>query len=160
MILGEEELKSRAESLALEQSTMTLATAGREGSWAAPVYYVFVERAFCFFSDPASRHILESLERGQASSAVFSPACSWQEIRGLQMSGIVEPVSEGRAVVKAIRAYLKKFPFTREFFQPGDLLDLGAFSKRFRVKLFRFRPSLVYYLDNSIKFGFRERIDL
>jgi len=28
------------------------------------------------------------------------------------------------------------------------------------VRLYRFKPKLVYYLDNSIRFGFREEVKL
>jgi uncharacterized protein YhbP (UPF0306 family) len=155
-----EKIRALAEALIKEQSTITLATAREKIAWAAPVYYVFVKSAFYFFSDPASRHILESLESGQAAAAVYAHATSWQGIRGLQMSGVIEPVSAGLEAVKAIRAYLAKFPFTREFFESDDSIDLTTFSKRFRVRLYRFRPSLIYYLDNSIKFGFREEVEI
>lgn len=160
MAPNENQLKTLALRLVQEQSTMTLATAGPEGPWAAPVYYAFLESAFYFFSDPSSRHIEESLGSGRASAAVFAQASSWQDIRGLQMSGAVEAVSAGTTAFKALRAYLAKFPFTKEFFKPGDLMDLNAFSSRFRVRLYRFKPALVYYLDNGVKFGFRERVSL
>ncbi|MDR3567721.1 MAG: pyridoxamine 5'-phosphate oxidase family protein [Syntrophobacteraceae bacterium] len=150
------------ETLALklieEQHTMTLATSGAKGPWAAPVYYVFLESAFYFFSNPSSRHIEESLKSRRTSAAIFSPVTGWQDIRGLQMSGAVETVSPGAAALRAMRSYLQKFPFTRDFFNPSDLIDFKAFSVRFRVSLYRFEPDLAYYLDNSIKFGFRERV--
>ena len=160
MAFNQSELKSLAADLIEEQSTMTLATASPQGPWAAPVYYAFLESAFYFFSDPSSRHIEDSLESGQASAAIFVQASSWQKIRGLQMSGAVQAVSVGTTAIKAVRAYLRKFPFTKEFFKPGDPIDLNAFANQFRVRLYRFKPDLVYYLDNGIKFGFRERVHL
>lgn len=143
-----------------EQHTMTLATAGAQGPWAAPVYYIFLEGAFYFFSSPDSRHIEESLDGRRASAAIFAHGFSWQNIRGLQMSGAVTAIPPGPAALRIIRAYLEKFPFTRDFFKPSELLDLNAFTNRFRVKLYRFEPDLVYYLDNTIRFGFRERVSL
>lgn len=158
MAPDEKELKALAVRLIEEQYVITLATAGPHGPWAAPVYYVFFESAFYFFSDPSSRHIEESMESSRASAAIFAQASSWQDIRGLQMSGVIQVVSAGPTALRAIRSYLRKFPFTKEFFKPGDLMDLSAFSNRFRVKLYRFKPDLLYYLDNAIKFGFRERV--
>jgi len=76
------------------------------------------------------------------------------------MSGVIESVGPGLDAAGAIHDYLRKFPFVREFFKPGDVLDLAGFSGRFRVRLYRFRPTIVYYLDNRIKFGFRERVTL
>jgi uncharacterized protein YhbP (UPF0306 family) len=154
------DLRRLAEELINDQSTMTLATARENLAWAAPVYYAFVKPCFYFFSDPLSRHIQESLKSGQASSAIHATASTWQGIRGVQMSGAVENVSPSLEAVAALRAYLKKFSFTRDFFARGEQMDLVAFTKRFRVKLYGFKPTLVYYLDNGIRFGFRERIEL
>ena len=121
------------ESLALglieEQHIMTLATAGEGGPWAAPVYYAFLESAFYFFSDPSSRHIEESLLVRRASAAIFSQVFGWRDIRGIQMSGAVEPVAPGPVALRAIGSYLKKFPFTMDFFNPSGPIDLEAFFK-------------------------------
>ena len=156
----EQELKTLAEDLIKAQSTMTLATARENIPWAAPVYYVYLKYCFYFFSDPTSRHIQESLAGNQASSAIYAPASTWKEIRGIQMSGSVENISPGLEAIEAVRAYLKKFSFTKDFFTPGQALDLSAFTSRFRVKLYRFKPSLIYYMDNSIRFGFRGKITI
>ena len=152
-------LKESAKDLIEAQNTMTVATAQAQVAWAAPVYYVFSNSCFYFFSEPGSRHVMESLASGQASSAIYASGASWQEIRGIQMSGTIESVSVGFEAMEAVRAYLKKFSFTREFFSSREDLDINAFAKRFRVKLYRFKPDLIYYMDNSIRFGFRERVD-
>jgi hypothetical protein len=157
---GDQELKKLAIDLIDEQSTMTLATAKGDVAWSAPVYYVFFKSCFYFFSDPTSRHIQESLASGQASGSIYANASTWQEIRGVQMSGQMETVAPRLGTIEVIRAYLKKFPFTKDFFKPGQAMDLDAFVKRFKVKLYRFKPTLVYYLDNSIRFGFREEVIL
>ena len=156
----EQELNKLTEDLIRAQSTMTLATARGEVAWAAPVYYVYLKSCFYFFSDPNSRHIQDSLASDQASSAIYAPATTWQEIRGIQMSGSIEIISPGLEAIEAVRAYLKKFTFTKDFFAYGQDLDLNAFASRFRVKLYRFKPSLIYYMDNSISFGFREKVNL
>ncbi len=156
----EKQLRILAKELIDAQSTVTLATCGNNVAWAAPVYYVFYKSAFYFFSDPASRHIVEALERGQASGAVHAPATGWQEIRGIQMTGTVEALSVGLEAAQVIGVYLKKFQFTKEFFSSGAAMDLDAFTSRFKVKLYRFTPTLMYYLDNRFRFGFRERVKL
>ena len=155
---SDQELKKLAVDLIEEQSTMTLATAKGDVAWSAPVYYVYLKSCFYFFSDPTSRHVQESLASGQASSSIYANASTWQEIRGIQMSGQMETVQARLGTIEVIRAYLKRFPFTQDFFKPGEALDLEAFAKRFKVKLYRFKPSLVYYMDNSIRFGFREKV--
>ena len=156
----QKQLKALAIGLIDEQSTMTLATCRENVAWAAPVYYVFLKSAFYFFSDPASRHIVETLESGQASGAIHGFASGWQEIRGIQMTGGIETLSMGFESAEVIRIYLKKFQFAKELFSSGAALNLDAFTSRFRVKLYKLKPTLIYYLDNSLRFGFRERVML
>ncbi len=142
------------------QSTLTLATAAGGEAWAAPVYYVNREAALYFFSKPDSRHVRESLAAaGQAAGSIHVPADSWRDIRGIQMSGKIEMVGPGVEAAKAVRGYLRKFPFTLEFFEGEGAKDLDSFRDRFKVRLYRFRPELVYYLDNRIRFGFREKVE-
>lgn len=149
-----------ARRLVEAQTTMTLATAEADAAWAAPVYYVFCRSRFYFFSDPDSRHVREALRSGHSAAAIYGPASSWQEIRGIQMSGVIAEVPPGLEAVRAVEAYLKKFSFTREFFGGTETLDLAAFAGRFRVRLYGLSPREVYYLDNAVRFGFRERVVL
>jgi uncharacterized protein YhbP (UPF0306 family) len=157
---GGQELKRLAVSLLAEQTTMTLATADDNSAWSAPVYYVFFNSAFYFLSDPKSRHIQQSLQFGRAAASVHAAASTWQAIRGVQMSGRVQPVAVGREALQVLRAYLAKYPFTREFFPKNSRPDLASFSDRFGVRLYKFVPSLVYYLDNQIRFAFRAEVKL
>jgi len=154
----EEELSTLAGRIAAEQTTMTLATARSDVAWAAPVYYVFYTSAFYFLSTPESRHVKEALENGRASAAIYASGSTWQEIRGLQMSGCIQPVEGSLEAFQVLRAYLKKFSFTKEFFKKHTPMDPASFWERFGVKLYQFKPSLVYYLDNRIRFAFREEV--
>ena len=76
------------------------------------------------------------------------------------MSGHIQKVRAGLKAVQAVRAYAERYPFVKEFFDPGQELDLKSFGSRFRVRLYRFTPTLIYYLDNSIRFGFRQAVNL
>ncbi len=156
----EQELSKLAGCLADEQTTMTLATARADEAWAAPVYYVRYKSAFYFLSDPKSRHIQEALRSGQSSAAVHAAASTWQDIRGLQMTGAIKPVEGGIEAFQALKEYLKKYPFTKELLGKNAVLDLSSFRERFGVRLYKFSPSLVYYLDNQIRFAFRQAVTL
>ena len=153
----DQELKRMAVALVNQQSTMTLATAADNAAWAAPVYYVFYKGSFFFFSDPESRHIREALANDQAAAAIYPFADTWQGIRGIQMSGCIRTVRPGFAGIQAVRAYIAKFPFTKDFFEPGQALDLANFGKRFRVKLYRFDPDLVFLSGQSDSIRFSRR---
>ena len=154
------ELNALARQMVADQNTLTLAPAEGGAAWAAPVYYVFVKPAFYFLSSPDSIHIYEALHGGQAAGSVHAAASTWQEIKGLQMNGKIRAVKPGLEAVKVLRAYLKKYPFTTDFFKDNQSLNLDTFAKRFGVKLYGFIPSLVYYLDNQIRFAFREEVSL
>ena len=157
---SQEELSILAQELINEQSTMAIATAKDNVSWTAPVYYVLNNASFYFFSNPESRHIQESLDSSQASASIYPFVSTWREIKGIQMSGHIKPLPAGLEAIQAIGAYLKKFPFTQDFFEQGQPVNLEAFKKRFKVRFYRYSPDLVFYLDNRIRFGFRAEIKL
>ena len=156
--LKPEELKQLALDLINEQTTMTLGSARQGLVWTAPVYYALHESSLAFFSGPDSRHISEALDSGQAAASIFAQASTWQGIRGLQMSGRITQVRPGLSAARIIAAYLKKYPFTKQFFNQGESVDLGAFTDRFRVRLYLFTPDRIVYTDNSVKFGFKAEL--
>jgi uncharacterized protein YhbP (UPF0306 family) len=162
--LAKEEKTTRGfEEAALDliesECTLTLSTAGADGPWSAPVYYVFSNSIFYFFSSPSSRHIQHALNSGHAAASLYHQSDAWQTIRGLQMTGTIEQVRSIGTAAKVIPFYLKRYPFTLNFFPEGSAPDLGAFSKRFKAKLYAFTPSVVYYTDNRFGFGNRQRIE-
>ncbi|MBT8373162.1 MAG: hypothetical protein HKO68_04925 [Desulfobacterales bacterium] len=154
----QQELKELAGRLVAGQTTMTLATAKGDEAWAAPVYYVYVKSAFYFLSSPSSRHIKETLHSGQASATLYASASTWTEIRGLQMTGCIRAADGKFEAMQVLREYLKKYPFTKDFFKKNVAPDLKMLSERFGVKLYKFIPTLVYYLDNQIQFAFRAEV--
>ena len=154
------ELTQRAESLLENESVLTLATAEGHMAWVAPVYFVYLKSKFYFFSSPDSQHIKEALQSGQAAATIFQPASAWQDIKGIQMTGRVETGVNLLESIQAVRRYLKKFPFTTSFFPEKGDIDLDAFAKKFNVRFYRFFPECIYYMDNSIRFGFREKVNL
>ena len=140
-------------------STLTLATSDDTGPWAAPVYYAFLDGNFYFFSSPQSRHIQQASESGKAAASVFHQADSWQEIRGIQMTGTVRRIRSIPLSLQVIAAYLKRFPFTREFFPRHPSPDAEAFFSRFKARLYAFCPTEAYYIDNRLGFGNRQPIN-
>lgn len=160
LTMNANELKKKALTFIDAENSMTLATSEDDRPWAAPVYYVREGGKFYFFSGPDSRHILESKGEGRAAAAISCDTAGWQGIRGIQMSGTVSRISPGICAAKVVCAYVKKFPMTSSFFEGGAQPDLESFRQKFRVRLYRFAPDLVYYLDNAIGFGFRQRVFL
>lgn len=141
--------------------TMTLATARDNFPWAASVYYVVWNADVYFFSNPNSRHMEDALRTGQAAAAISAAADDWKGIRGIQMTGRIREVRRTIEAAGVIGCYLKAFPFVRSFFQKDtEASDLTAFFTHFKARLYCFEPQCVYYLDNRIGFGCREKVCL
>ena len=157
--LTSENGREAALALVQEESTLTLATADESGPWSAPVYYVYRNDSFYFFSSPQSRHIQQAVKSGKAAASLFQSANSWQAIRGIQMPGTVERVQSMALSIKVIAKYLNRFAFVSELFPDNPAPDQAAFFSRFRARLYVFAPTAVYYIDNRFGFGARQRID-
>ncbi|MCF8113335.1 MAG: pyridoxamine 5'-phosphate oxidase family protein [Desulfotignum sp.] len=133
---------------------MTLSTSGNSGPWAAPVYYLYKERVFYFFSSPDSRHIRDGKDR-QCAASIFSAHDCIENLEGIQMSGhVLEPESGIQALAVA-GAYARQFGIS---FSGSD--PLGFFQNVFHARLYGFVPDLVYHMDNRRGFGFRESVAL
>ncbi|MDY0163083.1 pyridoxamine 5'-phosphate oxidase family protein [Desulfobotulus sp.] len=152
--LSQEALNMRARELAKEKQVMILGVCGPDGPWAAPVYYVFSEGAFWFFSSPESRHIRHGR---QASASVYQDGGNWKKICGLQMTGRIRPGGSGSP--SAFARYLRKFPFIKEMAGAG-MYDPKQFGERFGNRFFRFIPEYVLYGDNRLGFGFKRQVTM
>jgi hypothetical protein len=128
-------------------STMTLATIGSTGEpHVAPVYFVAdVHLRFYFFSEAGSQHARD-LHHNPHAAAAFYPQCfDWQDIRGVQMRGVVQPVDPGEQWESAWQLYNSKFPFVSE------LKEIVA-----RNQLHCFSPTWMRLIDNRRGFGFKQ----
>jgi len=148
--------------------TMTVATSKNNVPWSAPVYYLYFDTNFYFLSNPNSRHIKEADILKIVAVSIYSIYSAWHEIKGVQMDGrisIVEKYSDSALIIKK---YIEKFPSIKEL--PMGKIDFSLkniaqnliknLTTNFNVKLYQFNPKTIFYLDNSVKFGFRERVFL
>jgi len=76
------------------------------------------------------------------------------------MSGYIKPIPPEMEALKAVVQYVRKFPFVKDMFGSAVLADPAVFTKKFRVKLYKFLPEQVFYTDNRIRFGFRREVIL
>jgi len=134
--------------------TMTLATFGEHGPWSAPVYYLFRDQRFYFFSSPSSRHIQDGLDRPGAAS-VFRVHERADRLEGLQMNGTIQRQTPGIRSATAAAAYARRFGIT---VSGPDCLNF--FQTAFHARMYAFLPGQVYHMDNRRGFGSRERVVL
>ncbi len=160
---------SSAKALALSSKVMTIATCSEKGPWTAPVYYIFHNHCFYFFSSETARHIKDvfsytrdggpldgqtSRVKGAAAVSIFEDADRFSGLKGLQMSGHVEKAGMTKAVVAAAD-YIKKYRLP--FFEKKALVLI---KEKFNAQFFQFAPEQVYYMDNTMGFGFRKKVNL
>ena len=132
---------------------MTLSTSGETGEpHAAPVYFAAASKPslhFYFFSEADSQHARDIAAHPQAAAALYPEASDWQEIRGLQVRGRVEPVRPGETWETAWELYRTKFPFVK------DLKHIIE-----RNQLYVLIPRWMRLLDNRQGFGFKKEWEL
>ncbi|MFH2091175.1 MAG: pyridoxamine 5'-phosphate oxidase family protein [Pseudomonadota bacterium] len=135
---------------------MSLATSSGAGAWSAPVYYYFMDTGFYFFSGVTSRHIRDAIEsRGCCAASIFEDQCRFDQIRGVQMSGTIDPVSSATKALQASAGYMRRFKIKID---TPDILNF--FKTQYHANLFCFTPVQLFFMDNSKGFGTRQEISL
>ena len=158
--LQPEEIRRQARSLIDAQRTMVLATEERNVPWTAPVYYVYSEPHFYFFSSPRARHIRQAGSGKAVAASIFSDSDQWLDIQGLQMSGTLMEVKKPTDRLNAIARFLIKFPFSKPFLQPEAKQLKGTPAVGERVRLYAFTPQEIYLVNNRMAFGKRLPVEL
>ncbi len=154
----ETDARARLRSLIASQHVMTLASAGANGPWAAPVFYA--ERfddhrppQLVFVSSPSSRHVRELLADPRAAAAIHAQANDWRTIRGVQVTGRVRTL-EGEDLRTAREAYAAKFP---EIGLAARMPE--AIARAFaRVRWFGLELERAFLTDNAVAFGRRREL--
>jgi uncharacterized protein YhbP (UPF0306 family) len=141
-------------------TTMNLACSHGETPWGAAVYYAREGFDLIFFSSPTSRHSTAFSENPRAAATIHGDYKGWKEIKGLQMEGTVERVTGVRALARALKTYMKRYPFAREFLSDPAGLSPSLARKVANVALYRFRPTTILYVDNEQGFGTRWKLEI
>jgi len=151
------ELDQRAWELLRDCTTMSLATTGPDGPWAADVF--FAPRSLqelVFISSPATQHARNLSDSAAVAATIHVDVGSdWRAIRGLQLAGTAALVpGDGLAVAR--EAYFQKFAFARRLLEPNSEVQ----SKTGDTRFFALRVQRLYLVDNRLGFGVRHAIDL
>ena len=133
---------------------MSIAVNGNGTAWSAPVYYLFDDKGFYFFSNPESRHIKLS-KNGPAAASIFRDDADINNLAGIQMSGtILKARLNARSVLVAKR-------YCRHFKISENAMDiLSFFASKFHASLYCFEPETVCFMDNAKGLGSREKVVL
>ncbi len=156
-----DELRVRVLEYLAAHNTVSLATSGADGPWAATVFYVNVGTELYFLSEPKTRHCQNILTSGHAAGTINEDYRDWQEIKGVQLVGRADQVANPIDAARVLGAYLGKYPFVRQFLSPTSLLQgVRIAGKTFDIRLWRLQPERLYYLDNASGFSNRQELAL
>ena len=143
----------RAKMLAYLEAhnVMTLATAG---PWAAAVFYVNEGFTLYFLSSPQTRHAQALAANPRVAITIHEDYADWRSIKGIQLDGAAVQVS-AEECTRVRGLYGAKFPLI------GEALKTKASIAKALTKIewYKVTAQSVYFVDNSVAFGHRDRID-
>ncbi|MCC7462372.1 MAG: pyridoxamine 5'-phosphate oxidase family protein [Gammaproteobacteria bacterium] len=149
------DLQSRVRAFLDEHHVMTLATVGRDGPWAAAVFYARADLRLYFLSAPSTRHAQHLAADPRAAAAIQRDYDDWPGIRGLQFEGTVREVArEDEARVRAL--YQKRYPLIGG----GAGVPRKLLEALDRIRWYEFVPNDIHLIDNTLGFAHRERLPL
>lgn len=154
------EILSKAHHLVYTTKVMTLAVSEKDIPWSSPVYFVFLDSKFYFFSNENSRHIKITTNNAPVAASIFHDSDDIGQIFGFQMSGIIKPVPGNVEYFRIVSKYVTKFQFLKKAFGHQVLEKKNFFLNKFKSKLYFFQPEKIILSDNSNSSGKREEFEL
>ena len=107
----DKEIKAKIRNLIYKTRVMTFAVSDNNIPWSSPVYFVFHNNKFYFFSNKNSRHIQYAKDKKTISASIFHDSDQLDLIYGVQMSGNLENVSRLDLYFLIVKKYVNKFKF-------------------------------------------------
>ena len=155
------DLIQRIELSLTNHYTISIATAAKEGSWSASVFYVSDQKLNIYFiSFDESKHIQDILKNKRVSATINQDVSDWMQIKGLQLQGVAYKVPEQHRK-NILNAYRQKFDSIHQLLDLPKTDDEKKIAKQFNsISLFCFEPDWIRLLDNSLGFGSKEEIEL
>jgi uncharacterized protein len=117
------------------QKTLTLATQGLDGPWAATLTYVNDGPEIFIWTKPHSNTARHIDQNPSAAFAIDEYAEDWRQTKGIQGRGKCSPVT-GEGMARAADLFGQKYPQLR----PGSTSA---------VVFFRIEPDVLEFIDNS-----------
>ncbi len=155
------EIKEKYHHLINVTRVMTLAVSNKDTPWSSPVYFVFHDNVFYFFSNKNSRHIKYAENKKNMAASIFQDSDKMDQIFGFQMSGKIEKISQSRPLyLLIVKNYIGKFNFLKQIFGSQVIDNKNFFLENFKSHLYGFYPDQIFLSDNSTKDISRSKIDL
>lgn len=144
-----------------EHHVLTLATCSSNGvPRAASLMYANQGFSLYWVSDPETRHsrdLVRELETSQNVAATIAPDYDdFTKIRGLQIEGYAVCMGGALANAGAMKSLVTKFGFFKQFMAgPAHLA-----AQLQKAALYRLDCKRIVLIDNTVKFGHRDVLEL
>lgn len=147
---------ARVRELLAGHNTLTLATTGEDGAWAASVFYASDERCKLYFvSDLKTRHGRDMSREARVVAAINRDVASWDEVIGLQIEGRAEVLS-GIPRTAALASYLCKFIQIRRIFEsPREASEKLIATRLQSTAFWCLTPDWIRLIDSTRGFGWK-----
>jgi len=136
-------------------TTLNLATTGPAGLWAAAVLYVHDGTHLYFTSVAVTRHGQNLVETHRAAGTIHDDCTSWIAMKGIQLEGTVDPVTDPDELLRVVTRYLARFPYAVGLWH-GESNPAVIAANPGTHGFFRITPSRLYFMDNEHHPGGRE----
>lgn len=141
-------------------TTVNLACSDDEGPWAAAVYYARRELDLVFFSSPGSRHSRAFSADPRAAGTIHGHYERWQDIKGLQLSGRVRPITSPAVLARRLALYIRRHPFVKQFFSDPSAISKEVAAGMTKIAMYEFQSERILYVNNEVGFGTRWTADV
>lgn len=159
--MNRDDVRERICDVLETHSTMTLATAGSDGPWAATVFFASDEHLNVYFvSDQRTRHGRDLMASATVAGAIHRDISTWDDVLGLQVEGQAA-VLTGAERAAALELYLRRFTDVRRLFEaPRDDSERLIADRLRSTAFWRLTPRWVRLVDNSRGFGWKQELVL
>lgn len=141
---------------------MVLSTAGSETSdggqpmilRSTPVFFARKNNSFYFISVAKTVHARNISQNPNISAAVTKNYRNYHDIKGAQLFGACREIAGLTDIARAALVYFSKFSDLKSFMQP-DLIRSAV-----DVKWYELAAERLIYTDNTVRFGYKEEVEL
>ena len=134
----------------LDHNVLCLATSFNDKPWVSPVFYTVHSGQLIFLSAPHTRHCKNIKSNSAVSASVQDDYENWEDIKGIQLSGVATLVTDTEPV---IAAYSNKFPVTGNDAPPQIARALD------KIDWYAITIDTLYFIDNSQGLGHRVELE-
>jgi len=119
-----------------------------------PVFFARKNNSFYFISVAKTVHARNISQNPYISAAVTKNYRNYRDIKGVQLFGRCSEIEGLTGIARAAMVYFSKFSDLKSFMQM-DLLKSAV-----DVKWYELAVKRLIYTDNTIRFGYKEEVDL